>query len=180
MTSNIGVRQLKEFGDGVGFATQARTSSAEENNKGVIERALKRTFSPEFLNRLDDVVIFNTLNEDDIDKIIDVIMKNVLKRMNNLGYHLELTKEVRSFLATKGYDQQFGARPLHRAIQKYLEDPLAEEILSKRVNEGDAVKAVLNEAEQRIEFVLLTDENAPNADLATGASTPDETAESAS
>jgi len=173
MTSNIGVRQLKEFGDGVGFATQARTSSSEENNKGVIERALKRTFSPEFLNRLDDVVIFNSLSEADIDKIIDVIMKNVLKRMNNLGYHLELTKEVRSFLATKGYDQQFGARPLHRAIQKYLEDPLAEEILSKRVNEGDAVKAILNEAEQRIEFELLTDDNAPNEKLEAGATDAD-------
>jgi ATP-dependent Clp protease ATP-binding subunit ClpC len=159
MTSNIGVRQLKEFGDGVGFATQARTQNADENSKGVIERALKRTFSPEFLNRLDDVIIFNSLNEDDIDKIIDVIMSDVLKRMKALGYELTLEREARNFLATKGYDQQFGARPLHRAIQKYLEDPLAEEILNKTVKEGDSIIVKVSEDKAGLSFEVLPTPN---------------------
>jgi len=133
MTSNIGVRQLKDFGAGVGFATQARLANEEKEHKAVIEKALKRTFSPEFLNRIDDVVIFNSLTQEDIFKIIDISMKGVLKRVENLGYKLELSEEAKTFLAEKGYDQQFGARPLHRAIQKYLEDPLAEEILNTNV-----------------------------------------------
>ncbi len=155
MTSNIGVRQLKEFGDGVGFVTQARSASSEENSKGVIERALKRTFSPEFLNRLDDVIIFNSLNEDDIDKIIDVIMADVLKRMRTLGYELSLEKDARNFIAKRGYDQQFGARPLHRAIQKYLEDPLAEEILNKTVKEGDSILVKLDTDGEKLAFEVL-------------------------
>lgn len=163
MTSNIGVRQLKEFGDGVGFATQARTASSDENSKGVIERALKRTFSPEFLNRLDDVIIFNSLNEDDIDKIIDVIMEDVLKRMRILGYELTLEREARNFLAVKGYDQQFGARPLHRAIQKYLEDPLAEEILNKNVKEGDSIVVKLKEDNEGLMFEVLPEVNAEDS-----------------
>src|ERR1700761_8689293 len=140
MTSNIGVRQLKDFGEGVGFATATRTQNADENNKAVIEKALKRTFSPEFLNRIDDVVIFNALGKDHIFQIIDILMKGVLKRLNNLGFTLELTDEAKNFIADKGYDQQFGARPLHRAIQKYLEDPLAEEILSMNVKAGDVLE----------------------------------------
>ncbi|OJU78871.1 MAG: Clp protease ClpC [Bacteroidetes bacterium 47-18] len=155
MTSNIGVRQLKEFGDGVGFVTQARSASSEENSKGVIERALKRTFSPEFLNRLDDVIIFNSLNEDDIDKIIDVIMADVLKRMRTLGYELSLERDARNFIAKRGYDQQFGARPLHRAIQKYLEDPLAEEILNKNVKEGDSILVKLDTDGEKLAFEVL-------------------------
>lgn len=155
MTSNIGVRQLKDFGDGVGFSTAARVSNAEENSRAVIERALKRTFSPEFLNRIDDVIIFNSLNEADINKIIDIIMKDVFKRMLDLGYDLQLSDEARTFLAEKGYDQQFGARPLHRAIQKYLEDPLAEEILNKKIKEGDKVLAGLDKEQQRIVFSLV-------------------------
>lgn len=127
MTSNIGVRQLKDFGEGVGFATSARQTSSEENNKAVIEKALKRTFSPEFLNRIDDVMIFNSLSKENIFEIIDILMKGVMKRLSSLGFSLELTAEAKEFIAEKGYDQQFGARPLHRAIQKYLEDPLAEE-----------------------------------------------------
>lgn len=152
MTSNIGVRQLKDFGAGVGFSTTAKTENAEEFSKGVIEKALKRTFSPEFLNRIDDVIIFNSLNEEHIGKIIDIIMKDVLKRLNTLGFTLNITTEAKNFIAEKGYDQQFGARPLHRAIQKYLEDPLAEEILSRHIKEGDTVTADYNEAEKKIEF----------------------------
>ncbi len=152
MTSNIGARQLKDFGDGVGFATATKISSAEENNRAVIERALKRTFSPEFLNRIDDVIIFNQLNEEHINEIIDIIMKDVLKRMNTLGFTLELTAEARKFIAEKGYDQQFGARPLHRAIQKYLEDPLAEEILNHNIKEGDKAVADYDKAQEKIVF----------------------------
>jgi ATP-dependent Clp protease ATP-binding subunit ClpC len=144
MTSNIGVRQLKEFGDGVGFATSTKTSGSEENSKAVIEKALKRTFAPEFLNRIDDVVIFNSLTQENIHQIIDLVMKDVMKRLQTLGFMLELTESAKSFLSEKGYDQQFGARPLHRAIQKYLEDPLAEEILNLGVKEGETLIADLN------------------------------------
>ena len=154
MTSNIGVRQLKEFGDGVGFATSAKTSNTEENNRAVIEKALKRTFSPEFLNRIDDVIIFNSLTEADINVIIDIIMKGVLNRMKDLGFTLTLSESARKFLVEKGYDQQFGARPLHRAIQKYLEDPLAEEILSKNLGEGDKAFADFDEESGKIVFKI--------------------------
>ena len=154
MTSNIGVRQLKDFGDGVGFATAAKTQNMDESNKAVIEKALKRTFSPEFLNRIDDVVIFNSLTRDHIFQIIDILMKNVMKRLSNLGFSMELTEEAKAFIAEKGYDQQFGARPLHRAIQKYLEDPLAEEILSMQVKQGDILIADLDKENQKIKFTL--------------------------
>ena len=152
MTSNIGVRQLKEFGDGVGFATATRMQNAEENSKAVIEKALKRTFSPEFLNRIDDVVVFNALSKENIFNIIDILMKNVLKRLNNLGFSLELTPEAKDFIAEKGYDVQFGARPLHRAIQKYLEDPLAEEILNLNIKEGDLLIADLDKESGKLKF----------------------------
>jgi ATP-dependent Clp protease ATP-binding subunit ClpC len=152
MTSNIGARQLKDFGEGVGFATQSRTDNADENNKAVIEKALKRTFSPEFLNRIDDVVIFNSLTKENIFNIIDILMKGVTKRLINLGFSLELTEDAKSFLADKGYDQQFGARPLHRAIQKYLEDPLAEEILNLNVKAGDVLEADLDKENQKLKF----------------------------
>ncbi len=137
MTSNIGVRQLKDFGEGVGFATSTRVQNQEENSKAVIEKALKKTFSPEFLNRIDDVIIFNSLTKENIFKIIDILMKGVLNRIKALGFSVRLTDEVKDFIAEKGYDVQFGARPLHRAIQKYLEDPLAEEILNMKNKEGD-------------------------------------------
>jgi ATP-dependent Clp protease ATP-binding subunit ClpC len=152
MTSNIGARQLKDFGAGVGFTTASRIQNAEENNKAVIEKALKRTFSPEFLNRIDDVVIFNSLSEEDIFSIIDILMKGVTKRLDNLGLKLELTEEAKKFISEKGYDQQFGARPLHRAIQKYLEDPLAEEILNMHVKNGDVLIASLDKENSKIIF----------------------------
>ena len=154
MTSNIGVRQLKDFGDGVGFATNAKTTNADENNRGVIEKALKRTFSPEFLNRIDDVIIFNSLTQEHINQIIDIIMKDVMKRLNTLGFSLELAENAKKFIAEKGYDQAFGARPLHRAIQKYLEDPLAEEILNHTIKAGDVVMADFNEEEKKIVFSI--------------------------
>ena len=139
MTSNIGARQLKDFGSGVGFSTQAKQLAQDENNKGVIETALKRTFSPEFLNRIDDVVIFNSLSREDIFKIIDITLRDVKNRLETLNYKLQLEDSAKEFLSEKGYDPQFGARPLHRAIQKYLEDPLAESILSGKFKEGDTI-----------------------------------------
>jgi ATP-dependent Clp protease ATP-binding subunit ClpC len=159
MTSNIGVRQLKEFGDGVGFATATRVQNAEENNKAVIEKALKRTFSPEFLNRIDDVIIFNALTKENIFNIIDILMKGVTKRLQNLGFSMELTLEAKEFIADKGYDAQFGARPLHRALQKYLEDPLAEEILNLSVKAGDKLIADLDKENGKIKFIYQ-----PNAE----------------
>lgn len=139
MTSNIGVRKLKDFGGGVGFATKARQEGADEDARGVIQNALKRTFSPEFLNRIDDVVVFNALDKKDIFQIIDIAMKDVYTRLESINYNLSLSDEAKEFLAEKGYDPQFGARPLHRAIQKYLEDPLAEFILSDNSKEGDLI-----------------------------------------
>jgi ATP-dependent Clp protease ATP-binding subunit ClpC len=131
MTSNIGVRQLKDFGQGVGFATKARQDAAEDLTKSVIQSALKRTFSPEFLNRIDDVVIFNSLDREHIHKIIDITLSDLYRRMATMGYKISLTESAKDFVAEKGFDPQFGARPLHRAIQKYIEDPLAEFILNE-------------------------------------------------
>ncbi len=154
MTSNIGARQLKDFGEGVGFQTATRIQNADENNKAVIEKSLKRTFSPEFLNRIDDVVIFNHLTEENIFSIIDILMKAVTKRLTNLGLTLELTPEAKQFISEKGYDAQFGARPLHRAIQKYLEDPLAEEILNMHIKTGDVLIADLDKENSKIKFEI--------------------------
>ena len=165
MTSNIGARQLKEFGDGVGFATATRVQQTDENNRSVIEKALKRTFSPEFLNRVDDVVVFNSLSKQNIFLIIDIIMKNVLSRLVNLGLNLVLSEDAKGFIADKGYDAQFGARPLHRAIQKYIEDPLAEEILNHSVKEGDTLMGDLDKENNKLVFTLQKKEKekAPKA-----------------
>lgn len=140
MTSNIGSRQLKDFGLGVGFNSGARQSQSEENTRSVIENSLKKAFAPEFLNRIDDVVIFNSLTKDDIHKIIDIELDYLYKRVNELGYKIKLNEEAKDFLAEKGYDSAFGARPLKRAIQKYVEDPLAEEIIKAEMNEGDIIE----------------------------------------
>ncbi len=164
MTSNIGARQLKDFGEGVGFATAHRQQNSEENNKAVIEKALKRTFSPEFLNRIDDVIIFNSLTKENIFSIIDILMSGVMKRLSNLGFSMELSVEAKAFIADKGYDSQFGARPLHRAIQKYLEDPLAEEILNMNVKAGDTLLAVLDKENGKVTFSLKEKEQQEEAE----------------
>jgi ATP-dependent Clp protease ATP-binding subunit ClpC len=152
MTSNIGVRQLKEFGDGVGFATSTKVQTAEDSGKAVIEKALKRTFAPEFLNRIDDVIVFNSLNQEHIHKIIDLVMLDVMKRLAAIGFNIELSEKAKNFIAEKGYDQQFGARPLHRAIQKYLEDPLAENILNMEIKTGDTIIADLDQEKGLLTF----------------------------
>lgn len=154
MTSNIGVRQLKDFGQGVGFATQARKEAAKDHSKGVIQNALKRTFSPEFLNRIDDVVIFNSLGQEEIFKIIDITLKDLHSRLEGMGYTLSLTEDAKKFVAEKGFDPQFGARPLHRAIQKYLEDPLAEFILNEDLEEGAALEAQMGEDEESLTIAV--------------------------
>ncbi|MEM6321284.1 MAG: ATP-dependent Clp protease ATP-binding subunit [Bacteroidota bacterium] len=154
MTSNIGARQLKDFGQGVGFQTNARINQAEDHAKGVIESALKRTFSPEFLNRIDDVVVFNSLNQEDIFKIIEIALKDVTNRLKGMEYTLELSEDAKKFVAEKGFDPQFGARPLHRAIQKYLEDPLAEFILNQNPEEGSLLMAELTEEGNSITIAL--------------------------
>jgi ATP-dependent Clp protease ATP-binding subunit ClpC len=141
MTSNIGVRDLKDFGAGIGFATKAKQENEDELMKSTIQSALKRAFSPEFLNRLDDVIVFNSLQRENIHKIIDITLGKLFTRITSLGYNIELTDKAKDFLAEKGYDQQFGARPLNRAIQKYLEDPVAEEILKGEVTEGGIILA---------------------------------------
>jgi ATP-dependent Clp protease ATP-binding subunit ClpC len=140
MTSNIGARQLKDFGQGVGFGTQTRQENVEESNKGVVENALKKAFAPEFLNRIDDVVMFNSLGKDEIHKIIDIELNSLFGRVNNLGYTIKITDAAKDFIVEKGYDVQYGARPLKRAIQKYLEDPMAEEIIKSNLSEGDQIE----------------------------------------
>ncbi|MFT6337738.1 MAG: ATP-dependent Clp protease ATP-binding subunit ClpC [Halioglobus sp.] len=141
MTSNIGVRDLKDFGAGIGFATQSKKDNIDEIMKSTIQSALKKTFSPEFLNRLDDVIIFNSLERKHIHKIIDISLGHLFARITEIGYKVELTDAAKDFMSEKGYDPQFGARPLNRAIQKYLEDPVAEEILQGDIKEGDTLLA---------------------------------------
>jgi ATP-dependent Clp protease ATP-binding subunit ClpC len=141
MTSNIGVRDIKDFGAGIGFATASRRESSDELMKSTIQNALKKTFSPEFLNRLDDVIVFNSLSREHINKIIDITLDKLFARIRAIGYAVELTDKAKEFLADKGFDPAYGARPLNRAIQKYLEDAVAEEILKGEVRDGDVILA---------------------------------------
>lgn len=144
MTSNIGVRDLKDFGAGIGFATKSKQENMDEIMKSTIQNALKKTFSPEFLNRLDDVIVFNNLEKEHLYEIIDITLSKLFKRIIDLGYDVQLSKKAKDFLSEKGYDPQYGARPLSRAIQKYLEDPVAEEILKGEIQEGDTLMADWN------------------------------------
>ena len=139
MTSNIGARQVKEFGQGVGFGTSARMAQSEANEKSIVENALKKVFAPEFLNRIDDVITFNPLSKENIFKIIDIELSKLYSRIKDLGYEVELSEKAKNFIAKKGYDKQYGARPLKRAIQKYVEDILAEEIVSNHIQQGDSI-----------------------------------------
>ena len=152
MTSNIGSRQLKDFGQGVGFGTQAKKDAKDEYSRGVIENALKRSFAPEFLNRIDDVIVFNSLERNDIHKIIDIELKKVFKRVNEMGYQVELTEKAHDFVAEKGWDDQYGARPLKRSIQKYVEDVLAEEIIRTKINIGE--KIIIDYDDQKQDMVV--------------------------
>ena len=166
MTSNIGSRQLKEFGQGVGFTTTAKVAQADTNAKSVVENALKRAFAPEFLNRIDDVIVFNSLQKEDIFKIIDIELKELFGRLLLMGYQIQLTENAKEFIAEKGFDPNFGARPLNRAIQKYLEDPIAEEILKGELKEGDTLEVdFVKDAEEvavkviKAETAVITDKS---------------------
>ncbi len=139
MTSNIGARQLKDFGQGVGFGTAAKKAQADEHQKSVIENALKKAFAPEFLNRIDDVIVFNPLEREHIHRIIDIELEKLYARIKDIGYHLSLSEKAKDYIAEKGFDRQYGARPLKRAIQKYIEDALAEEIVNSKLSEGDSI-----------------------------------------
>ena len=139
MTSNIGARQLKDFGQGVGFGTAAKKAQEDDHQKSVIENALKKAFAPEFLNRIDDVIVFNPLEREDIHKIIGIELNKLFKRIKEIGYDLNLSDSAKDYIADKGFDKQYGARPLKRAIQKYIEDALAEEIVNSNLNEGDSI-----------------------------------------
>lgn len=150
MTSNIGTRQLKEFGQGVGFSVRKSSDEENEHAKFVIQKALKRAFAPEFLNRVDDVVIFNPLDKANIEQIIDIELKGLYQRVETLKYKLEITETAKNFIADKGFDPQFGARPLKRAIQKYLEDEMAEAIIGNEISEGDTITIDLDEAKEKV------------------------------
>jgi len=139
MTSNIGSRQLKDFGQGVGFTTSSKAAQSADYSRGVIESALKKSFAPEFLNRIDDVVIFNALDRDDIHKIIDIELTQLYDRVKAMGYKILITPEAKDYVVEKGWDAQFGARPLKRAIQKYVEDLLAEEIIKTKIAPEDLI-----------------------------------------
>lgn len=144
MTSNIGSRQLKDFGMGVGFSTKAKTDQADDIAKGVIEKALKNAFAPEFLNRIDDVVLFNNLNQDHIKEIIHIELKSLFSRVEEMGYKMTISDPATEYIAEKGFDDRYGARPLKRAIQKHLEDPMAEEIIKSNIDEGDTISIDMN------------------------------------
>ena len=150
MTSNIGTRQLKDFGRGIGFSAQASGEVDKEYSRSVIQKALNKAFAPEFLNRVDDIIMFDQLDKDAIHKIIDIELKGLYKRVSDLGYTLEITPAAKDFVASKGYDVQFGARPLKRAIQKYLEDEMAELIIRASVGEGDTMIVDFDPETQRV------------------------------
>ena len=159
MTSNIGTRQLKEFGQGVGFSTRKSADEENEYAKFVIQKALKRAFAPEFLNRVDDVVIFNPLERSHIEQIIDIELQGLYERVETLKYKLDITEDAKRFIADKGFDPQFGARPLKRAIQKYLEDEMAETIIGNVINEGDTITIDLDETKEKIVVRIIPHES---------------------
>ncbi len=149
MTSNIGTKQLKDFGTGIGFNTSGLVGD-KGYSRSVIQKSLNKTFSPEFLNRIDDIITFDQLDKEAIHKIIDIELKGFYKRVQSLGYEFIITDKAKDFIASKGYDIQFGARPLKRAIQKYLEDEIAELIIQSSINEGDVIEIDYNESEDKI------------------------------
>ena len=158
LTSNIGTRDLKDFGDGVGFGTSAKKTNTDARARSTIENALKKAFAPEFLNRIDDIIIFNSLQKEDIKKIIDLELSKLYGRLEKLGYKIELTEDAKDFISDKGWDKDFGARPLKRAIQKYIEDLLAEMLVNKQFGEGETVILNVNEAKDGLEGSTVKEE----------------------
>ncbi|MEW2923067.1 ATP-dependent Clp protease ATP-binding subunit [Muricauda sp. ANG21] len=164
MTSNIGARQLKDFGQGIGFGTAAKKAQADTHQKSVIENALKKAFAPEFLNRIDDVIVFNPLEREDIHKIIDIELNKLYKRIKDIGYNLSLSDKAKDYIAEKGFDKQYGARPLKRAIQKYIEDALAEEIVNSKLEEGDSIFMDLDEKKEELTIKIKKTEKSPETE----------------
>ena len=161
MTSNIGARQLKDFGAGVGFGTSSKVAQADNHAKGIIESALKKSFAPEFLNRIDDIIIFNSLDRDNIHSIIDIELDKLLNRISDLGYTLKLSNKAKDYIADKGFDKKYGARPLKRAIQKYIEDALAEEIVNSKLSEGDTIAMDLDEKKNELTIKIKKAKKTP-------------------
>lgn len=159
MTSNVGARQIKDFGQGVGFGTSAKKSQADDHTKGVIEAALKKTFAPEFINRIDDIIVFNALEKEDINQIINIELEKLYSRIKDLGYTIALSDKAKEFIADKGFDKQYGARPLKRAIQKYVEDTLAEEIITSKIGSGDEIFMDLEENGTELAVTIKKAEN---------------------
>ncbi len=154
LTSNIGTRQINEFGHGVGFDTSAKKTSRDEQTKSILQKALQKTFAPEFLNRIDDVIMFNSLGKEQINKIIDLELKGLYDRVKSLGYQLKIATAARDFIAERGFDANYGARPLKRAIQKYLEDPMAEVLIKANLKEGDTINVGFNSAKSEIKIKI--------------------------
>ena len=150
LTSNIGTRQIAEFGHGIGFDTSAKRSTRDEQTKSILQKALQKTFAPEFLNRIDDIIMFNSLGKEEINKIIDLELQGLYDRVKTLGYQLKIVSAARDFIAEKGYDATYGARPLKRAIQKYLEDPMAELLIKAEAEEGDTIHVGFNSGKSEI------------------------------
>ena len=155
MTSNIGARQVKDFGSGLGFETASQKAQSSEIEKGVIQKELKKTFSPEFLNRIDDIVIFNALEPKDIRLIVDIELLKLIKRVQKLGYEISVTDSAKDFIAEKGYDSKFGARPLNRAIQKHVEDLIAENVVNDTLKDQDKIIIDKNEDEDALKLEII-------------------------
>lgn len=154
MTSNIGARQVKDFGKGLGFETSSQRAQSSEIEKGVIQKELKKTFSPEFLNRVDDIVIFNNLEKKHIRKIVDIELIKLINRITKLGYIIEISNSARDYITEKGYDSKYGARPLNRAIQKYVEDLVAENVVNNSIAEGDKILIDKNKKDDDLELIV--------------------------
>ena len=155
MTSNVGVKKLQDFGSGVGFSTKSLSSNKDAERTEILNKELKKHFPPEFLNRLDDVVIFNSLKQNEISQIVELEIVKIVERITELGYNLKILKSARTFLSEVGYDEEYGARPLNRAIQKYIEDPISEEILKDNVKEGQYIHISYSKVKEKIEVKII-------------------------
>ena len=155
MTSNLGARKVKDFGNGVGFGTEAVKSQESKNIRGTIEKSLKKAFSPEFLNRVDEIVVFNSLEKNDLKKIINIELEKLKKRLKELGYEIKISSKALSFLCDKGFDKKYGARPLKRAIQNYVEDLIAEEIVKSNIKEGNKFKIDCNKNNTELNIIKI-------------------------
>lgn len=159
MTSNVGARKLQEFGTGVGFGTKSKEDSQDEMAEGVIQDSLKKAFSPEFLNRIDDVIVFKSLDKEDIKRIVDIPLIEVIGRVKEMGYTLKIDDTLKEYLVEKGYDEKYGARPLNRAIQKYVEDPISEKVLENELNIGDTITISYNSKVEDVKIDIKKPKN---------------------